>query len=354
MNKLEISLPRRPGQQELVDELRRRIRSGELPPEARLPSFAELQQGQGYSRVAVEGAYAALERDGLIRREPKRGVFVAPQAAKAKHQLIGLYMHTKDSGRESYSSRLLSGLRRGAARQGWELLLLDNPPSSGWERVDGLLVYGNANTEVSDAMPAIPTVALMWPHSTHCSIDIDDFQASRRIGQHLIGMGHRRIAYMGFKYSLPSAVRVIGYGSAFHTSGLPYDHRWIRDLTDYADNMIAKSRRNMEDWLREDWHELGCTAIVAQNDYAAIGIMQALQATGLSVPRDVSVVGFDDIGECEVCTPRLTTIAVPLEEIGERAMELLAEQINGEHMGVRPCVLPTRLVVRESTAPPRD
>ena len=165
-------------------------------------------------------------------------------------------------------------------------------------------------------------------------------------------MGHRRIAYLGFKYSLPIAVRIIGYGSAFASLGLPYDHRWIRDMLETGESMTVVARRAMENWFNDDWHELGCTAVVAQNDKVAIGAMQALHAAGLRVPQDVSVVGFDDIGECEVCTPRLTTIAVPLEEIGERAIELLAAQIRGDSLEIRPTVLPTRLVVRESTAPP--
>ena len=95
------------------------------------------------------------------------------------------------------------------------------------------------------------------------------------------------------------------------------------------------------------------TAIFAFNDNHAIGALQAARARGLRVPEDLSVVGFDDVEHATIVTPRLTTVRQPLAEMGRTAVSLLMRLLEGQRFETLHVELGTRLVVRESTAPPR-
>ena len=109
--------------------------------------------------------------------------------------------------------------------------------------------------------------------------------------------------------------------------------------------------RRMELWLEHGWRELGCTAIMAHNDSTAIGVMRALGKAGLRVPEDVSVIGFDGTPLCEYSTPPLTTVEVPLHEIGARALQLLQEQIHDRNVVPERVILPVRFKPGQSVAP---
>ena len=107
----------------------------------------------------------------------------------------------------------------------------------------------------------------------------------------------------------------------------------------------------MQVWLQEDWRALGCTAILAQNDHMAIGVMQVLQEANLDVPGEVSVMGVDGTELCDHTTPRLSSVQLPLEQIGARAVDLLVEQIESGQPEEQIIVLPAKLRAAASTAP---
>jgi LacI family transcriptional regulator len=109
----------------------------------------------------------------------------------------------------------------------------------------------------------------------------------------------------------------------------------------------------MGSWLRGDWSKLGCTAIAAHNDEAAIGVLKALREADIQVPSDVSVVGFDGTELAAHSDPPLTTWKVPLEEIGARGVKVLLRQMKGESALVR-CALAGQLQIGESTAPSKE
>ncbi len=95
------------------------------------------------------------------------------------------------------------------------------------------------------------------------------------------------------------------------------------------------------------------TAVLAYPDVVAVGALRAAHDLGLAVPRDVSVVGFDDIPLVAYLQPALTTVAVPIRDLGQRAAEMLLRRIRGEaSRTAERIVLPTNLIVRDSTAPP--
>jgi DNA-binding LacI/PurR family transcriptional regulator len=146
--------------------------------------------------------------------------------------------------------------------------------------------------------------------------------------------------------------RLAGYHAALHEAGIAPNPKWIRHLTTGQGQEALRivARLDMAKWLSKNWRHNGVTAILAQNDEFAIGIMDAIQEAGLRVPDDISVIGFDGTEESERAKPPLTTIVVPLEKIGATAMELLLRQMREEHIEANVITLPARLQVRASTA----
>src|SRR5690606_14552854 len=134
--------------------------------------------------------------------------------------------------------------------------------------------------------------------------------------QHLFELGHSRIAYLLWSAddSL-SRQRLAGYQSAHEEANVQSHENFIRFLQEPRTLGYDKSvELTMQRWLAEDWRELGCTAILAHNDEAAVSVIRVLREHGLRVPEDGSVVGFDGTRISELSTPELTTIKVPLQE----------------------------------------
>jgi LacI family transcriptional regulator len=165
--------------------------------------------------------------------------------------------------------------------------------------------------------------------------------------RHLLELGHRRIAQItGPRGWLATEDRRRGYRAALATAGvLPDPALEVR-----AEPEIAPGREAANHLL--DLPEPP-TAIFAFNDNIAIGALQAARARGLRVPDDLSVVGFDDVEHATIVTPTLTTVRQPLAEMGRTAVSLLTRLLENQRFETLHVELATRLVVRESTAPPR-
>jgi LacI family transcriptional regulator len=165
--------------------------------------------------------------------------------------------------------------------------------------------------------------------------------------QHLLGLGHRRIAAItGPSGWVATEDRRRGYHAALATAGILPDP----ELEVESDFEIDGGLRAAETLL--DLAEPP-TAIFAFNDNHAIGVLQAARARGLRVPEDLSVVGFDDVEHATIVTPTLTTVRQPLAEMGRTAVSLLVRLLEEQRFETLHVELATRLVVRESTAPPR-
>ncbi|WP_420429157.1 LacI family DNA-binding transcriptional regulator [Algiphilus sp.] len=179
------------------------------------------------------------------------------------------------------------------------------------------------------------------------SVQIDNVAAAADATNYLISQGHTRIAMIsGQESSLLTKDRELGYGTAMRNAGLRVESEWVLN----GDLTIAGARSATRSLLN---HRVRPTAIFCANDEMAIGCLHEIKAFGLTVPGDVSIVGFDDIRYAEVADPPLTTVSQPTEEIGERVMNRLCRLIEaGEDAGApRECVR-HRLVIRQSVAPP--
>ena len=146
--------------------------------------------------------------------------------------------------------------------------------------------------------------------------------------------------------SLLTKDRELGYRQAMREAGLEIEDGWVVE----GDMTLAGAVRATGQLLD---HGMRPTAVFCANDEMAIGALHAIKSAGLAVPRDISLVGFDDIRYAEVMDPPLTTVAQPAEEIGERVMYRLCREIDAEPGETAPEIVPHRLVLRQSvTAPP--
>jgi LacI family transcriptional regulator len=170
---------------------------------------------------------------------------------------------------------------------------------------------------------------------------------AKQATEHLLGLGHRRIgAIAGSPGWYATEERLAGFRSALAGAGILLDP----ELVVHSDWRLP--------WGTAAAHQLldladPPTAIFGFNDNVAIGALHAAHERGLSVPDDLSVVGFDDTHQAVIVTPRLTSVSQPLAELGRTGVSLLIRLLEGQRLDGLRMELATRLVVRDSTAPPR-
>ncbi|MGE5576821.1 MAG: LacI family DNA-binding transcriptional regulator [Syntrophothermus sp.] len=216
------------------------------------------------------------------------------------------------------------------------------------KRVDGIVFTGGGVVEEANRErffeTQVPAVVIGRHPFPLKAVQIDNVHAAKAAVQFLLSKGHRRIATItGPTTSTTVQDRLSGYRLALAEGGLKPEEAWTveGDFTP-AGGYTALVRLPWRDRQKRP------TAIFAQNDLMAIGIMKALKDLGLKVPEDVAVVGFDDIPLASYAAPALTTVAVPVYDLGVAAMRVLTELFAGR--GADPVtLLETRLVVRDST-----
>jgi len=176
---------------------------------------------------------------------------------------------------------------------------------------------------------------------------VDNIQGACDAVTHLVELGHRRVGLVGGSRDTSSGMqRFQGYVRSLEEHGLAFDE----DLIVEGDFTFEGGRECMQRLVSRSRPPTG---VFVANDMMALGALTALEAAGLAVPDDVSLVGFDDIPEASRSRPKLTTIAQPKYQTGVEAARLLFERARQGHgSGRKRILLEHRLIVRASTAPP--
>lgn len=179
------------------------------------------------------------------------------------------------------------------------------------------------------------------------SVRVDDFVGGYLAAQHLVELGHRKMAVLTESLKVMSSrERVRGFRQALEEAGVPF-----------PEEAVYTCAARVDDGRRKALAVLAAadppTAIFAGNDLIAIGVLQAAKETGMAVPDDLSVVGFDNTVLATICDPPLTTVAQPIEEMGKQVVDWLVRELNGEADVKQRVILRPELIVRASTAPPR-
>ncbi|MEC0246478.1 substrate-binding domain-containing protein [Paenibacillus chitinolyticus] len=259
-----------------------------------------------------------------------------------------------------FYTTIARGAEDTAKRSGYKLLFGNSDEDYGKEkdyvemilstRVDGVLFAptGDASLEQLRQLQkhGIPFVILdrEVPGIETDVVLGDSKEGARKLVEHLIGLGHRRIALVNGSPDVSTArLRYTGYREALLLGGLPLDESLVvslnyRQFQDEASLQVLLALPSPP------------TAIFAANNLLAVGIIQALRQKGLSVPEDVSVVCFDDFGPAETVNPFLTVASQPAYQFGALGMQLLIERIeNGPGSESRKIMLPSELLIRSST-----
>ena len=240
-----------------------------------------------------------------------------------------------------------------------------DPEALGSAAVDGIAIHCMAEDDplIEAALRRrLPTVLVDQPAvEGFPSIGIDDEAAARVAAEYLTSLGHRRFGVISFELARgaksgfadarrqraatyrPSRARLRGYAAALEAAGVSWD---VVSVYECAENTPEQGRIGAEALLALDPRP---TAVLATSDQLAFGVEEAVKRTGLSVPEDVSVVGFDDVPEAARANPPLTTVHQPHVEKGLRAGRMLIAQLRDEEPPEPEILLPTRLVVRGST-----
>lgn len=212
-------------------------------------------------------------------------------------------------------------------------------------RVDGLIVLtgrlaDSALRSLARSLPVVVTGRSLKA-SNLLSMDFDNREGARQATQHLIDLGHRRIAFISGDPEHPDAVdRQQGYRSAIEAAGLRFDPALLAPGNFSEHSGLLAVERLLDSRTR-------FSAIFAANDQMAFGASLGLYRRGLRVPDDVSMVGFDDVAGSLYMVPPLTTVHNPIQEIGELAARAMLSLLAGERPAVE--VPAPRLIVREST-----
>lgn len=184
-----------------------------------------------------------------------------------------------------------------------------------------------------------------------CAVAVDDVLGGQLAAEHLISLGHRRIAYLGDTISPgPVARRRDGVRQALGAAGLDPDEALFEiRMRIHPPPLVAAAAAAVEQLLAAAPPP---TAVICLNDTAALGLLDGLGAAGVRVPADISVVGYDDLPFARRLAPPLTTVNQPKYQLGHTAAELLLDEARPDHAH-REIRFQPSLVVRASTAPPR-
>jgi DNA-binding LacI/PurR family transcriptional regulator len=261
-----------------------------------------------------------------------------------------------DSQINPFFLSMLGSITRASARQGYDLLISFQQLSKDWQqdyedsrKADGIILLGYGDYE--EYRPRLERLVeqgthfVRWgpvlPSEPGVSVGSDNSQGGFDVTQHLLAQGRRRIAFLGHATShYPEFFdRYRGYERAHLESRVPTSSALQVDAITTEDAGFQALQELRRRGIEFD-------AVVAASDLIAIGALRALQDAGIDVPRDVSVVGFDDIPAASHTNPPLTTVVQDTRRAGDLLVETLLRQIAGDPAANS--VIPTRLVVRKS------
>jgi DNA-binding LacI/PurR family transcriptional regulator len=361
-----------PKYQQIFRALEREIRSGRWKRGDRLPSEAQLVRQYGASRITVGRAVRDLQLAGLVERRTGSGTYIkaVPQAGALSFGLLIPDLGETDIFEPICQGMMASPLAREHAlvwgsvtdagrskeERAWDLCrqYIDR-------RVSGVffapLELTPAKDEVNQRIARalddarIPVILLdrtvvPYPERGHHDlVGIDNRRAGYLVTEHLLRLGSRRVAFVGVENAAATVdARESGYREALYAWDVPFE----RALSHRLDPADAASVRVLMDSNRPD-------AIVCANDWTAGRIMRTLLELGHTLPRDVRLVGIDDVEYASLLPVPLTTLRQPTAQIGAAALAAMLDRVSRADLPTRDILLHGTLVVRKSCGtPPTD
>jgi LacI family transcriptional regulator len=308
------------------------------------------------SEATTQKVLTVVEELGYVSSLAARGM------RSRRTNLIGLILHDVAS---LYSQEIMRGVNQAIAKIDKDLIIytsggLDRENVAKHERYYVSLLNGSIT---DGAILVTPTATQFTTHAPLVIIDPNNetpdypaIIATNREGalaamSYLTDLGHRRIGHIAGEMKLISAnQRLQGYKDGLAAAGIALKEDLI-EIGDYTTETAVICARNLLSLPDRP------TAIFAANDVSAMGVYQAAKELGLEIPRDLSVIGFDNLREADHMNPPLTTIDQSLEKMGTIATEMIVTLVKGESLTMNPAgegnlyKIPTQLVIRDSCAP---
>lgn len=370
----DSSLPA-PLHAKLSDALLAQIIDGTLQPGELLPSERELKALLKLSRPTIRQGINALIQQGLIQRVPGKGSFVLePETTKTPTGLIGLVVSRPNF--YFFYPQLAAAFdeRVRRANYGMVMSLHGDRADLLSEVIEGLLLtqhivglaitpprFGNASRVIQRLRRAdIPFVFIgrQDDDSQVDSVSPDNQQIGYQATRHLIALGHRRIAHLGFSDYSTGRVRLQGYQLAMSEAELQPE--FVEVTEHIATGIPAIDDEDPATRIAVPAHQAALqllakadrpTAVFCFNDIVGMGVYKAARELGLGIPQDLSLISVDNLPTVTHFEVPLTTFALPGAEIGRQGVNLLLRRIAGEEMGPQQYLLPAPMVRRASTAP---
>ncbi len=340
------------------------------------PKVATIQDVARAAGVSTATVSRALSMPDVVADRTRKAVLAAVEstgyrvnqaARNLRRQRAGAILVLVPNLGNPFFSQILAGIGSRLSETDYAILIADssNQPSAmrylhdylGDSRIDGLIVLdGSLPVEDVNDLQTGPgqcrvIFACEWVQDVPCpSVRSDNAKGASLAVQHLYDLGHRKIAHVtGPRGNVLTRARREGMLAERERLNLPVRDEWIMrgDFSLESGHLAGDKILAMEDRP---------TAVFCASDQVAFGLIAKLTEAGIRVPRDISVVGFDDIEQAEFFVPRLTTIRQDRQLLGQTAADLMVHRLEDEDPdpGALVRVLDVELVVRDSTAPPPD
>ncbi|GAA0370258.1 DNA-binding transcriptional regulator CytR [Bowmanella denitrificans] len=320
------------------------------------------------SGVSPATVSRTLRNPELVNKDTRKKVMKAVRESGYTPNRFGSSLRTQQSGNivvmmPDITNQVNAGIIRAieveAQKTGYSVLLGDTQGQEARERhyaqmvssgqADGILLYTHRLPFDLDNLTANLPPLVNGNESIEVEglnkVMVDNVQGAKDGVNHLVALGHRRIAAVLGDNNAPSnRERLQGFQQALQQAGIEPDEQYLVQ----GDYTTESGMKAMEALLKLRKRP---TAVFCFNDDMAIGAMSVLREYGYAIPGDISIMGFDDIRYASLMNPPLTTIHQPLEEIGQASMRLLLAQLSGKNSAPQHIQLPLQLVVRQSTGP---
>ncbi|MGC1462996.1 MAG: LacI family DNA-binding transcriptional regulator [Terracidiphilus sp.] len=336
------------------DDSKRILRQPSIKDIARLARVSHPTVSRALQNSPLVNAKTAEKIRKIAKESGYRASAVARGLVTRRTRTVGLVVTTVS---DPFTSEVVTGIEQTANDHGYCVFLADSNADPNREkkivqsfaeqRVDGIIVTSSRVGALylpmlSEMMVPIFLVNDQHPGAFVHSVMICNQEGTRAVTEHLVELGHRRIAYIGDQFGYQSDTeRFAGYREALNTAKIPVHV----DLVVRGDGKPEAAMRAMDQLLALSDPP---TAVCCYNDMTALGAMRSIRIHGLHVPDDISIAGFDDLFVASYTDPPLTTVRQPMRRMGLIAMENLIKLMSGQESMVR-IKVKAELIVREST-----
>ena len=247
----------------------------------------------------------------------------------------------------SYFRMLIGGLYQAVRARGAKLILISGTPQEvveqrlAHDRVDGWVTVLNPPGLAALAALGRPVITISHHEPGLSAVVLDNQPAVAALVTHLIGLGRRRIAFLGALDDADVPERLAGYREALAAHGLALDTDLLIDARNTVEDATHAVAARWASGQRFD-------ALVSATDHMAFGAYDALRAAGVAIPQEVALTGFDDVPMSQLLEPPLTTVRLRFDAMGQLAATRLLDEIDGRALGTATISVPTTLIIRQS------